>query len=140
MIPSILVEPLFDDVLHDRQRREHARPAGIEGELRENLSGLLWRQSVVHRPAEMVGNLGDLAGSDQGTDRRQAAIARRQVRTQPQVAEQNLARILDDSRSNLAELRADTLGALPLRFLVERERSTRSGRQLVAPELACGKD
>src|SRR5258708_33518586 len=116
MIPALLVEPFFDDVLHDRQRREHAGPAGVEGELRENLSGLLWRQSVIHRPAEMVGNLGDLAGSDQGTDRHQAAIARRQVRTQPQVPEQNLARILDDSRSNLAELRADTLSAAAMAF------------------------
>src|SRR6266700_1789693 len=38
--PLALVEPLLDHFLHHRKCREHAGPAGIEGQLRENLPGL----------------------------------------------------------------------------------------------------
>ena len=37
----------------------------------------------VHRPIEVVGNLRNLAGSNQGADRDQTVIARREVQTQP---------------------------------------------------------
>src|SRR5580704_7230377 len=115
------VQPLLDDLLHDRKGREHGGPAGIEGELREHLSRLLRRQSVVDRPGEMRGELSDLTGSDQGTDRDQAPIARRQIRPQPQIAEQNVGGVLDDTRRDIAELRSHVPRALGFGLIVERE-------------------
>lgn len=56
--------------------------------MRENLSGLLLRHSIIHRPAEVGGNLCNLSGCDQGADCDKAAVARRKVGTQPEIAEQ----------------------------------------------------
>lgn len=45
------------------------------------------RETVVRRPIEVRGKLGDLTGRNKRADCNQAPIARRKVRTQPQVAE-----------------------------------------------------
>ena len=72
--------------------------------MRNGFRGLRLRKAVIHRPVEMVGNLRDLTGRDERADRDQAPIARRKVRTQPQVPEQNIGGVLDDSRDHPAEL------------------------------------
>jgi len=90
--------------------------------MREGLGGLGLREPVIHRPVEMVGNLRDLAGSDQRADGDQAAIAGRQVGTQPQVTEQDLGRVLHDARHRRAELLADAGRAIGLRGLVEQQK------------------
>jgi hypothetical protein len=77
-----------EDVLEDRHGREHVRPAGVEGQLGQRFGRLLLGQAVVHRAVEVVGDLGHLAGRDQRADGDQAAVARRQAGTQPEVAEQ----------------------------------------------------
>jgi hypothetical protein len=46
----VLLRPLLEDVLCDRERREDVRPAGVEGEVREDLRGLRLRETVIHRP------------------------------------------------------------------------------------------
>ena len=70
---------------------------------------------------EMRGELSDLTRSDQGTDRDQAPIARRQIRPQPQIAEQNVGGVLDDTRRDIAELRSHVPRALGFGLIVERE-------------------
>ena len=72
--------------------------------MRDDLRSLRLCQAFVHRPIEVVGNLRNLAGSNQRADRDQAPIPGRKVRTQPQVAEQNVRGVVHDARSDLAEL------------------------------------
>ena len=68
----------------------------------DNLRSLRLCEAVVHGPIEVVGKLRDLAGSDQGTDRDETAISWRKVRTQPQIAKQNVGGVLHDPRSDVA--------------------------------------
>src|SRR2546427_10560807 len=117
-----LVGPFLEDVLCNRQRRENVGPTGVEGELREDLRGLRLRQAVIHRPVEVVGNLRNLTRSYQRADSDQAAIPRRKVWTQPQVAEQKVGGVLNDSWCHRAELLSDARRALRLGGLVEREK------------------
>jgi hypothetical protein len=81
----------LETVLCHRERREGIPSTDLEGEMRDDLRGLRLRQAVIHCPVEVVGNLRDLAGSNQGADRDQTAIPRRKVRTQPQVPERNIS-------------------------------------------------
>ncbi len=55
--------------------------------MRDDFRGLRLCQAVVHRPIEVVGDLRNLAGSNQGADSDETPISRRKVRAQPQVAE-----------------------------------------------------
>jgi hypothetical protein len=90
--------------LRDRQSREGVGPTRVVGEVHDCLSSLLLAQAVIHCPVEVVRNLGDLAGGDQRAHRDQAPISRRKIRTQPQVAEQDISGVLDESpgRNNRA--------------------------------------
>src|SRR3954452_6382677 len=78
------------------------------------------RQAIVHPDRDMAGQLRDLTVGDQSADRDQAAVARREIRTQPQVAEQDVGRVLHDAGKDCAELVADALCAISLGGLVER--------------------
>jgi hypothetical protein len=85
-------------ILCDRQGRKDIRPTDIEYEMGDRLRGLRLCQAVIHRPIEMIGNLGDLTGSDERADRDQTAIAGSKVRPKPQVAEEYVGGVLDDAR------------------------------------------
>ena len=89
--------------------------------MRNNLTSLRLRQPVVHRSVEVVGNLCHLTRGNQCADRNQTAIARREVRTQPQIAEQNVGRVLHDSGRDRAELLLDARRASRFGRLVERQ-------------------
>jgi len=107
--------------------------------MRDDLRSLRLCQAVVHRPIEVVGNLRDLAGSNQGADSDETPISRRKVRTQPQLAEQNVGRVLHDARSDGTELLFHSRGTFRLRVFVKRKRHRRSGRKLIGPNLTIGK-
>ena len=86
-------------------------------------------------PIGMAGQLRDLTVGDQSADRDQAAVARREIGTQPQVAEQDVGRVLHDAGKHCTELIADALGAIGLGGLVERQQrgdaaGSRSGPML----------
>ena len=55
--------------------------------MRDHLPGLRLGEAVIHCPVEVVRDLRNLPGSDQGCDSDEAPIARREAGTQPQVAE-----------------------------------------------------
>src|SRR6266403_348184 len=61
---GLLMGTLLENLLCDRQCREHIRPPDVKGQMRDNLRRLRLRQAVVHRPVEMVGNLRDLPGGN----------------------------------------------------------------------------
>jgi len=63
----------------------------------EHLAGLLPRQSVVHRPVQVMGDLRDLSGGDESADRDQAAVRGSEPRSQPEIAEQHVRRVLDEA-------------------------------------------
>src|SRR6266581_979128 len=113
---------LLENILCNRERREGVGPAGIKRQLRDHLPGLCLRQAVIHRPVEVVRDLRDLPGSNQGGDSDEAPVAWREGRTQPQVAEQNVGGVLYDPWSHRAELLSDARGAICLGRLVERKK------------------
>jgi len=86
--------------------------------MRDDFGRLRLCQAVIHRPIEMIGNLSDLTGRDECADRDEAPIARCEIRTQPQVAEQSVGGVLDNARRDLAELLADARRAIRLGRLV----------------------
>src|SRR5205814_189679 len=67
------------------------------------------------------------------------SIARRKVRAQPEVAEQNVRGVLDDTGKGRAKLTADTRDAVSFRLFVERERRGRSSREPIRPDIARSK-
>ena len=80
--------------------------------MRDDLRRLRARQAVVHGPVQVVGNLGDLAGRDQGADRDQAPVPGGEVGTQPQVAEQRVRRELVETGSHGTHVLSDAGRAL----------------------------
>src|SRR3954469_7741761 len=77
-----LVGAALEDVLQDRDGREGVGPPGIKGEMRDHLRRLCAREAVIHSPAEVAGELRQLAGRDQGTNGDQAPVSRCKARTQ----------------------------------------------------------
>lgn len=88
----------------------------------------------------LPGNLCNLTGSDQSADCHETPISRREVRTQPQVAEKNVSGVLYDARSDVSELLFNVRCAFRFRLLIKGKRRRRSCRKLIGPNLAIGKD
>jgi hypothetical protein len=99
--------------------------------MRDGLGDLGLGKAIVHTDGDMAGELRHLTIGDQSADRDQAAIARREVGSEPQIAEQDVGRVLHDAREHCAELIIDALGAIGFRGLVERQQRGRCGRQLI---------
>src|SRR5207244_3136973 len=129
-IRELLLRSLFEDILGDRKRREGVGPAGVEGEVRNDLRRLRPGQTVVHRSVQVVRNLGHLTRGDQGADGHEAPVSRRQSRTQPQLAEQDVGRVLNDPRGYGAKLLPDTCSALRFGGFVEGKKRRGSRGQL----------
>ena len=89
--------------------------------MRERLCDLGLRQAVVHPDVDVAGQLSDLPGRNQRADRDEAPIARRKSGPQPEIAEQNIGRVLRHARKHRAEQIADALGAIRFSGFVERQ-------------------
>src|SRR5262249_20314422 len=112
---------LVEYFLGDRQCREDIRPACVEGELRQYFCPLLLGQPIIHCSVEMIWDLRDLPGSNEGADGNQTTVARCKVRTQPQVEKQDIGRVLQDSGSYRTKLLFVPRCALCLGGFVERQ-------------------
>src|SRR5215208_4574388 len=88
--PLTLAGAIVKDAANDRYRREDVWPPGVERQMGQHFRGLLLGQPVIHRPVEVVGNLLHLAGRNERADGRQTPVSGRQVRTQPQLPEQQV--------------------------------------------------
>jgi hypothetical protein len=62
-------------------------------------SGLFLSEFVIHRPVEVVGDPRDSSRRDQRGHGDEAAIAGREIGTQPQISERVFGRVLDEARS-----------------------------------------
>ena len=118
-----LVLPLLEDIFYHWESREDVRPAGVEGQVRNDFCCLCPSKSVIHRLIEMVRNLRCLAVGDQRADRHQASVTGCEVRAKPQITEQNVRGVLHDAGSDGAELLLNAGGPLCLGFFVEGRRS-----------------
>src|SRR5262245_19790646 len=103
---------LFDHFLDDWRRRARVGPTDVEGEMTEHLAGLLLRQSVIHRPVQVIGDLSHLSGRDESAHGGEAPVSRRQAGSQPEIPEEHVGRVLDEAWWHLAELLSDTRGPL----------------------------
>ena len=88
----------------------------------------------------MIGDLGDLSGRDESAHGDEAPVPRRKARSQPEIPEEHIGRVLDKTRRDLAELLSDTRCPLRLRSLVERKLGSRGWRKLIGPDLAALED
>jgi hypothetical protein len=65
VVSALAASPLdgasLKDTLDDRCRRKNIGPAGIEGQVCERLRRFRFRQTIIHRPIEMIWDLRDLA-------------------------------------------------------------------------------
>lgn len=84
--------------------------------MRDDLCGLRLGQTTIHRPVQVLRNLRDLAGSSQGADSHQTAVPGRKVRTQPEVTEQYVGGVLDDSRNDRTELATRSFISTPFGY------------------------
>ena len=91
--------------------------------MRNHFRCLLLSEAVVHRPVEMVRNLRSLAVGNQGAHRDQTSIAGSKVRAKPQIPEQDIRRVLHDSRSHVPELLLNACRPFLLGCLIERKQS-----------------
>ena len=124
---------MSDDDRDLRDEIEFAHPArvclGVRGKERVEINSF-----VAQTAAFRIGGIVKVRA-----DSHQAAVARRQGRTQPEVAEQEVRRVLHDSRRHFTEVLAYARGPLRLGGLVERKMRPRCRRELVASDGAPGK-
>src|SRR6516225_7184692 len=99
----------------------------------EHLAGLLPRQSVIHGAVQVIGDLGDLSRRDESAHGDEAPVARRKARSQPEIPEEHVCRVLDEAWRDLAELLSDTRCPLLLRSLVERKLRSGGRREPIGP-------
>src|SRR6266704_3439497 len=85
-----LLFSFVENALRDRKRGIRSRPARVEGQMRDNLDQLIATDAVFQSLLEVKGQLIGPVESDEARDRNQAAIARRQARPLPHLAEEHL--------------------------------------------------
>jgi hypothetical protein len=91
---------LGEDVLGDAHGRHSARPAAIEGEVRDDSADLGRLHPVVEGAVEMPGHLLGVAAGDQGGNGDQAAIPRHELGALPDIAEQHVVGVGRERRRN----------------------------------------
>lgn len=101
---------------------------------------LLLGEPVIHRAIEMVGDLLDLAAGDQRGDGNEAAVTRRKIGTQPQVAEQIVRRVLHEAGRCLAELVSDARCAISLCLFIQWKGRGLDCWELIGPNTMLGED
>src|SRR3954453_8263733 len=90
-------------VLGDQGGGHRGRPAGIEGEMGDDLAQLGLRYPIIERAFEVADELLLAAERDQRGDDNQAAVALRQARPLPDIAEQHGLGVVDQGRNDIAD-------------------------------------
>ena len=71
--------------------------------MRHYLRDLGLSQPIVHANRDVADELPDLTVGDERADRDQTAVARREIGAEPQVAEQDISRVLHDARKQVRQ-------------------------------------
>ena len=121
MSMSSSVRPFVEHVLGHRDGGHGVRPAGVERQVRNDLRRVRLGDTVIHRAVQVIGDLRDLTGCNERADRHQTAIARCEIWTKPEIAEQHVSCGPDQSRHDGAHLLFDARRAVSFRGFVERQ-------------------
>ena len=108
--------------------------------MRDRFGDLDLRQPIIHPDRNMTRELRHLTIGDEGADGDEAAVARREIGTEPEIAEQDVSRVLSNARKHRTELVAHTLCAIGLGSLVERQQRGGRCRELIGPDVSLGED
>ena len=92
------------DILGDSDCRHRIGPAGVEGEVCNDLRNLARLDAVIERKIKMKRHLDRLIAGDQGRQRDDAAVARRKAGAFPYVAEETVLCVGLQRRSDLAHI------------------------------------
>ena len=130
---------LLNHIFDDRHCRERIWPAGIEREVCDNFARLFRCETVVHRFVQVERNLRYLTSRDERSHGDEASIARCEIRSQPEIAEQSVGGVLHQSWRNLAELLFDVRRSLFLGRLIQWKQLRSCGRKLISTNVALGK-
>src|SRR3954470_16761391 len=93
----------LEHVLGDEGGGHRGRPAGIEGEMGDDLAQLGLRYPIIQRAFEVADELLLAAERDQRGDDNQAAVALRQARPLPDIAEQHRLGVVDQGRHDISD-------------------------------------
>src|SRR3954465_764262 len=103
----------FEQLLRFRPRRHRVRPAGIEGEVGDELDEFLLGHAVLDGAGEVEAHLLGLARGNERRAGDQAPVAFRELRALPDVAEQHLLGDLDELRGKVGKRVLGHLGFSP---------------------------
>src|SRR3954469_15140484 len=92
-----------EDLLGDGHRGERLGPAGVERQMCDRFDQLVFGGAVVLRVLQVEGELLGVSAGDQCCDRDEAAVAWRELRALPDLAEQNVVGELHESWREAAE-------------------------------------
>jgi hypothetical protein len=101
---------VFKHLAGDGCRRAGTGPAGIEGQVGDDFRQLFARHAVLQRQLQMKGQFIVPVAGDQRCDRNQAAVAGRQARALPHIAEQHRVGIVGQSGRDIAKSFLRTTG------------------------------
>src|ERR1043166_1019325 len=96
--------PALEHLLGDQRRGHCRRPAGVEGEMGDDLAQLALFETVVEGALQMADQLFLAAERDQGGAGDQAAVALREARALPYLPEQHPLAEFDEGRDGVAHL------------------------------------
>src|SRR6266566_910426 len=91
------------DVPRDSDGGHGPRPPGVERQVNDHFSELSLRQAVLLRPTEVAWKLLRVAGGDECSDSDEAAVARRELGTFPDIAKQDVVRELRQLGREIAD-------------------------------------
>src|SRR3954467_15964079 len=92
-----------EDLLGDGHRRERLRPAGVERQVCDRFDQLVFGGAVVLRVLQVEGELLGVPAGDQSRDRNEAAVAWRELRSLPHLAEHNVVGEVHECWREVAE-------------------------------------
>src|SRR5262249_60784269 len=95
--------PPVEDAAGDRPGGHGGGPAGVEGEVGDDLADLLARDAVVQRAFEMPRQLVGAVHGDERRDGDEAPVALGESRPLPDVAEEHLLAEVDELRRDPAD-------------------------------------
>jgi hypothetical protein len=91
-------------VLGNSGRSHRVRPAGVEGEMGDDLRYFAGLDTVVERKVEIIRHLDRLVAGDQGRERDDATVARREAGALPYVAKKPILGVGRQRRRDLAHI------------------------------------
>src|SRR4051794_14878386 len=92
-----------EDLLGDGHRRERLRPAGVERQVCDRFDQLVFGGAVVLRVLQVKGELLGVPAGNQSRDRDEAAVAWRELRALPHLAEHNVVGEVHECWREVAE-------------------------------------